>query len=799
MRNVPFLIQREINRIDMAIDPVMFADIYHVREGEDSLATAYRLRGLGDVSRAEDVAISYDNTAKALLLSEGTAHALDTAGALQAGVALLSWIVNATDIYDTDNVLGWECQATIAGHCVLSTPTIKSVYLHQGYRYDYPDSVRDRRFNFVAQSSKVVDSICIGIGNVGGSLPAVVTCELIEVETGGAVGNPASATIAAGAAHAKITLGGAMAARLFGGREYALRVTVTAASNWQSYALAYKATAAWQCAITLSGISQVAADWVIPIANPATGAALGKVALGGQYEHALTGTVVRNLDVGVLPGTTGALGWSSNVPLGTSLTLSALYASNDPAVAAETTTVPAHWTLIAGPYSDGMTVPAYRFFRAVFALASNVARDVSPQLADVSVMFSGAPLTLGTVAGAVTDANGARKITAVRALNSVSASSQSLDPKLKTTMFGEMTLELAPEPEVIALAGMKLRGMRVVIRAGINGVSNTMQFYSGIIRDLAYGAGRYILTLHDPVQIADTSIPNVRHPDWDAVTTYILGALAVSGDKAYRSLQNANLNHAVTDAAWWAEYPSVWVPMTYLAGTHLADIALDLLTNRINLADRYIDANSFEVIKTLRPTRTIIAERTFDKPAKARELLDELALLLEAQWVMREGRLALLADPAPSDPYVDTLTAHDIKEGIEWRRGFADLKNEVMVLSGYSLSGSSEQYNRGQAVVDAQSVQDYRMTSIQEVRDRFGLAAAELASIASNYVAKWKDGRRLIRCNAWFGKLAIEAGDVIRIISAQLPASEPQDLKCMVVQSSLNWAAMTNQITLMEV
>lgn len=799
MRNVPYLLAREINRIDTTIEPMMLADIYHMREGEDSLATEYRLRGLGDVSRGEDVAISYNNATKSLLLTEGTVRALDTSGAFVGGGLALNWLARVVGSYTNDKILTWDCLASIFGYCVTPIPVWKVVHHYfKSSQISYPPRTDSWDFTFINKTTKMVHSLCVGLGNAAGTLPAVVTFSIIDPETGAQVCAPASTTLAAGAALSKITVGGAMAAHLFGGRSYTLHVTVAPAPGYSSLLLTSwdNPDRTYGCAVDVVGLDQAGDDWLVKL-SPTTN--LGFMALGGAYAYSVVGTVVRNLDMGTVPAIEGIFGWSSNVPLGTGIVLTALYATNSPSVAAESTTIPAHWTIIAAPYSDGMAVPPYQFLRAVFTLTPNAARDSSPQLADVAAMYSGTPLVVGTIAGAVSDASGNRKVLAVRALNSVSASSQSLDPKLKTTMTGEMTLELAPEPEVISLAGMKLRGVRVVVRAGINGVNETVHLYSGVIRDIAYGGGRYVLTLHDPVQIADTSIPNVRHPDWDAVTTYALGDLRVSGDKAYRSLQNGNLNHAVADAAWWAAYPSVWVPMTYLAGTHLADIALDLLTNRINLADRYIDANSIAVLKAARPTRTILADRTFDQPAKARELLDELALLLEAQWVMREGRLALLADPDPAGHYVDTLTKHDIKEGIEWRRGFADLKNEVLVLSGYSLSGSSEQYNRGQAIVDAQSVQDYGITSIQEIRDRFGLAEAELASIAANYVAKWKDGRRLIRCDAWFGKLAIEAGDVIRLISAQLPASEPQDLKCMVVQSSLDWVAMSNKITLMEV
>jgi len=45
------------------------------------------------------------------------------------------------------------------------------------------------------------------------------------------------------------------------------------------------------------------------------------------------------------------------------------------------------------------------------------------------------------------------------------------------------------------------------------------------------------------------ALPNA----WSAATTYAVDALVVSGTSIYKSLQAANLNHAVTDGAWWEE------------------------------------------------------------------------------------------------------------------------------------------------------------------------------------------------------------------------------------------------------
>lgn len=43
-------------------------------------------------------------------------------------------------------------------------------------------------------------------------------------------------------------------------------------------------------------------------------------------------------------------------------------------------------------------------------------------------------------------------------------------------------------------------------------------------------------------------------PEWEAGTEYHLGSFAQSGGVVYRSIQNTNTNHALTDAAWWQPY-----------------------------------------------------------------------------------------------------------------------------------------------------------------------------------------------------------------------------------------------------
>lgn len=42
-------------------------------------------------------------------------------------------------------------------------------------------------------------------------------------------------------------------------------------------------------------------------------------------------------------------------------------------------------------------------------------------------------------------------------------------------------------------------------------------------------------------------------PAWSSVTTYALGAKAVSGGRIYKSLQASNLNHSINDTSWWSD------------------------------------------------------------------------------------------------------------------------------------------------------------------------------------------------------------------------------------------------------
>ena len=45
-------------------------------------------------------------------------------------------------------------------------------------------------------------------------------------------------------------------------------------------------------------------------------------------------------------------------------------------------------------------------------------------------------------------------------------------------------------------------------------------------------------------------------PEWEAGTEYHLDSFCQSAGIVYRSLQNTNVNHAVTDGAWWVQWPT---------------------------------------------------------------------------------------------------------------------------------------------------------------------------------------------------------------------------------------------------
>jgi hypothetical protein len=298
----------------------------------------------------------------------------------------------------------------------------------------------------------------------------------------------------------------------------------------------------------------------------------------------------------------------------------------------------------------------------------------------------------------------------------------------------------------------------------------------------------------------DVSIPRDRWQSWDSTIHYLSGVTVSYGNKSYLSLVSNNNIPPDSDPVTWQDMGSVWVDIVYLPNTHLADVATDLLQNRVNLASERIDFASFMAVKLRYPDR-VIGGRIIQNPESALAMLSDIAWLLESYWVIKDGgRLSLFPEPDTAESFVDVITPHDIKESLQYRRGWAELKNECMILTQYTGTGSgNEQFGNAIVVVNADSVANYGMNAVHEFRDKWDLSMAELTKIATRFVSRWKDGRRIIRIDASMRMLAIEVGEVLLIRSAQLPSADVTVVKTMVLQKDIDWMNQSLQITLMEV
>lgn len=96
---------------------------------------------------------------------------------------------------------------------------------------------------------------------------------------------------------------------------------------------------------------------------------------------------------------------------------------------------------------------------------------------------------------------------------------------------------------------------------------------------------------------------------WAASTTYSSGAEARSGERIYKSLQPNNINHAVTDAAWWQDVRAInkmamfdTQVSTQTIGT--GGLVFEIITSQIDVCDTlalinlYADTAKLEVVSS---------------------------------------------------------------------------------------------------------------------------------------------------------------------------------------------------------
>jgi len=532
-----------------------------------------------------------------------------------------------------------------------------------------------------------------------------------------------------------------------------------------------------------------AAQWRIP-----TQVAGRSILAGGDEAYQPSGSITVQVDLGQTPPNTGTIYMVDQRPAGTGITYQAQWSDDG-----------VTWSGWA-PVASGDTLSAHRYWQIRADLTSNATNDETPQVDSIRLEYwvQGSKHTLATVP----QVQGG-KITAARALENISALSQQLSPKVPATIEGEMQVTLAPTQEVQAMMRTLTRGRRARIRIGADGVPDTLPIYDGAVYDVRYSArSGYQLTLRDLYQIAGDEVPSQRYPDWSSTASYQIGDRVSYAGRGYQALK-ANIGvQPDTDPTTWQDIGGVWSPADYSPATnggvrwHLCDIILDILRNHTSVRDDQIDLASIQAVKALHPNRT--GNRVITKPTKALDLLAELAWLLEAQWTVRQGKLALIPEPDPASVSpVAQLTDDVIEDGLQIRYGWGDAVNTGILLTGYTGEGTgADKYTSGRVYVDAAALSDHGMPIIRRFEDRWNLddtaGVSDVLARIQAYVQRWRYGRAVIRCRAALRLMHLEPGDVVTIVSDQLPPDR-RVMTAMVIRSDLDWLHLRLSLTLLEV
>jgi len=667
-------------------------------------------------------------------------------------------------------------------------------YRHYSYARTLTRNDGPYQAAFTASSTISINSIRMTLGN-SGNVATYAKIRFLDAQSKKQIGNMVQVYLAAGAAFAPMNITG-FSSFLIRGRAYYFEVDYVR-PDLNAYTAPQQGSASYSVVLQIGGVvsATTTVAWRIPVGGGTY------IIMAGREGYQASGVAWRTLDVGSVPSVSGVMTYVDKVPAGTSLTVEAWY-TNDPALAAVSGVT--GWTS-HGVVVSGDTIPAAQYWRVKISMTSTTGNDDTPEISALSVSYYGDPFLFGTHLQAVPLTTGGTVTQASLGLSGISTSSSAIEPQLKKQMVGRMTSTLAPEPEVDSLANMPLRGHRAQIRIGYNNVPDTLALMDGIVRDVAWGGGHYSLTINDALEMADAQAPNTRWPLWDVAVAYLSGDIVAYNGKGWLALKNNTGVAPGSDPTTWQEYGSVWKELDYTPASnggvdwHLCDIVKDLLTNAINLPAQKLDLASVDAVKVLRPNMTSSGRR-ITRPEKARTLLDELAWLLEAQWVERDGLLTLLPDPDANTVPVDVIGPDDIAEGLQFRYGQAEAKNEALILTGYTGQGGNDpgQFSDGIAAVDAQSITDLDAVLTHQFQDKWNVPQSELTRIATNYVTRWAYGRKRVRVKVTLRMMALEPGDVVTLRSGQLPAGI-LELNMMVVRRDLDWMRQALTLDLLEV
>jgi len=502
-----------------------------------------------------------------------------------------------------------------------------------------------------------------------------------------------------------------------------------------------------------------------------------------------TGTAYRPVDLGGTPTGSGSVSWTDTIPIGGAVAVS-LYSTNDPVVYASGSL--AGWTA-HGAVATGDPLHALdRYWLAKIDLTASAAHDASPSVQNLIITFAPPPLVLGSYAGSEM---------AIPAIGGTITRTSQLTESPRGATSGEVSITVAPSGEAYgALLGGTIKNRIATVSVGYADSTDRARIYRGRVWDVRAGASLEVV-LRDDLDLTDRKIPDREYgPTWSATTDYAVGDKVTYGNAGWSSLvaSGPGAGGAVipgSNPVVWQSDGTAWRKATYPVNTHLADLAFDLLTNWLEIPEARIDPAWVGHFKTTFPSRQIEAQKTIDKPTSASDLLASLAALLEAQWTVRDGLLTLFQIPRAGAPAVETITPDQVgASALKWRRGWEYVRNVVTVATGWD----GQTFGAAYSVAESVSVAEYGAQT-EVIEDKWGLPAAECQALAATSAARKANGMQVIEASVSSACLRLEAGDVVRIVSAQLPLTIPgRTLLCYVVRRDFDWARQSCRVTLLE-
>jgi len=787
MRTIPQSILDELAKRE-AIEPEYHLDIWPEAGPYARLDTYSQWKGTDDPMQGSDSNVSFDRKPGSLVLGPGSSVTAAHTGASSLAFEKVLR-VRVTDNYSDHWFYG---------------------YRHYGWIRTVLQNDSYEEIPFIAGATQILNSIIIRSQHYGNIDPGCWVA--IVDDNGNQLGN--AVDFAPGATDSDVTVTG-LAASLRRGIRYSLRIGIKqintgALTGYGGTSVVW--TAGYRFSVYAAGTSPA---WQIAYGST------GYFPIGGNSGYATSGVATRQIDVGEVPTVDGVVSFSDVVPLDTKLVVTAWYTDN-PAYIGDATTV--NWTSY-GVVESGQTIPAHHWWRFEFALTGNAAGDNTPAVDSLDVRYRPLPLTFSSNSEIISEAVTGyfypwvyplSPVTVERvvsrsfdALDKITAFTAKLSPKLPKTITGGMVCTLVQTDETDEVLASALRGAAARVRVGFAGVADTLTMYEGIVEDMTYSDQRYLVTLQDNLRITDVRVPTDKAgADWSGASTYTLGTIVVYGNYSWECILDVTVPGTPPDQdpTHWQVAGTVWNDLVYNQSTapdavawHLCEAAEDIVRNQINLRSENIDFQSIYDVKAARTGYT--CERLVTKPTSAEEMLTEIAWLLDAAWIPRGRQIALVPEPIASDEPVDFITGEDIKLDLRYRRGWKELVNQCLILTGYSGDGQGEeQFGQGYAVSDATSIADYHNTALMQVfKDKWQVPSSILSARATSHVNKFKDGRRLISFTGTLRLIGLEPGDLVAFQSDQMPPNERGVIKAMVIDTRLDFTEQHIALTLMEV